>query len=46
MDASLQKFEYKKLKTIGIGGFGKTYAVEETKSGKHFAVKKIRPEVS
>jgi serine/threonine protein kinase len=35
---------FKKLGTIGNGGFGTVYLVEHKKSRKHFAMKVIKPE--
>lgn len=35
---------FKKLATIGTGGFGSVFLVEHLKSRRHFAMKMIKPE--
>jgi len=35
---------FKKLGTLGDGGFGKVLLVEHAKSKQHFALKEIKPE--
>ena len=35
---------FKKITTIGSGGFGSVFLVEHIKSKRHFAMKMIKPE--
>lgn len=35
---------FKKITTIGSGGFGSVFLVEHLKSKRHFAMKMIKPE--